>query len=184
MSISPAMGQNGASLARQPKMDSKSVPRPTLTSESIHHETRLNNQANPPPACRLNFLWKGHIAWFVLRLARVDSMIWSFFLCISFIPCIFFWVEKWNVNAVKWRKVKNRRMRIPRKLEKTKALEEKRQTPNPFNSAFFVFAKNNLTYTVFACVEPGSIYCSFFFFSHYIWCFEACFKWVNSQRLW
>jgi hypothetical protein len=55
-------------------------------------------------------------------------------------------------------------MRIPRKLEKTKALEEKRQTPNPFNSAFYVFAKNNLTYTVFACVEPGSIYCSFFFF--------------------
>lgn len=62
MSISPAMGQNGASLAGQPKMDSKSVPRPTLTSELIHHETRLNNQANPPPACHLNFLWKGHIA--------------------------------------------------------------------------------------------------------------------------
>ncbi|KAB5568593.1 hypothetical protein DKX38_002386 [Salix brachista] len=49
MAISPAMGQNGASLAGQPKMDSKSVPCPTPTSESIYHETRLNNQANPPP---------------------------------------------------------------------------------------------------------------------------------------
>ncbi|KAG5250863.1 Protein transport protein [Salix suchowensis] len=49
MAISPAMGQNGASLAGQPKMDSKSVPSPTQTSESIYHETRLNNQANPPP---------------------------------------------------------------------------------------------------------------------------------------
>ncbi|KAJ6730482.1 SEC24-RELATED PROTEIN [Salix viminalis] len=40
MAISPAMGQNGASLAGQPKMDSKSVPSPTPTSESIYHETR------------------------------------------------------------------------------------------------------------------------------------------------
>ena len=62
MAISPAMGQNGASLAGQPKMDSKSVPSPTPTSESIYHETRLNNQANPPPVCHLNFSWKGRIA--------------------------------------------------------------------------------------------------------------------------
>ncbi|KAJ6685404.1 hypothetical protein OIU79_015448 [Salix purpurea] len=54
--ISPAMGQNGASLAGQPKMDSKSVPSPTPTSESIYHETRLNNQANPPPPASSEYI--------------------------------------------------------------------------------------------------------------------------------
>ncbi|KAJ6335687.1 hypothetical protein OIU78_012323 [Salix suchowensis] len=56
MAISPAMGQNGASLAGQPKMDSKSVPSPTQTSESIYHETRLNNQANPPPPASSEYI--------------------------------------------------------------------------------------------------------------------------------
>ncbi|CAK7346969.1 unnamed protein product [Dovyalis caffra] len=54
--ISPAMGQAGVPLAGHPKMDSKSPPRPTPTYTSIQHETRLKNQANPPPPVSSEFI--------------------------------------------------------------------------------------------------------------------------------
>ncbi|XAR67803.1 hypothetical protein NMG60_11002716 [Bertholletia excelsa] len=56
--ISPAMGQMGTSMPGPSKIDPNQIPRPTPSSSVILHETRLGNQANPPPPATSDYIVK------------------------------------------------------------------------------------------------------------------------------
>lgn len=50
----PGMGQAGQ-MGGHNKIDPNQIPRPIPSSSVVLHETRQNNQANPPPVCYLQF---------------------------------------------------------------------------------------------------------------------------------
>ncbi|XP_038725298.1 protein transport protein Sec24-like At4g32640 [Tripterygium wilfordii] len=47
--ISPATGQTGAPVAGPSRIDPHQIPRPIPSATAVVHETRVGNQANPPP---------------------------------------------------------------------------------------------------------------------------------------
>lgn len=48
-SIAPPLSHTGASVTGPSKIDPNQIPRPIPGSSVILHETRQDNQANPPP---------------------------------------------------------------------------------------------------------------------------------------
>ncbi|XP_059643619.1 protein transport protein SEC24 C-like [Cornus florida] len=55
-SISPAMGHMGATMAGSSKIDPNQIPRPIPSSSVLLYETRLGNQANPPPPATSDYI--------------------------------------------------------------------------------------------------------------------------------
>lgn len=51
--ISPVVGQPGGAMPGLSKIDPNQIPRPIPGSSVTLHDTRQNNQANPPPVIHL-----------------------------------------------------------------------------------------------------------------------------------
>ncbi|XP_011005678.1 PREDICTED: protein transport protein Sec24-like At4g32640 [Populus euphratica] len=54
--ISPVMGQTGSPLSGASKIDPNQIPRPIPGSSVILHDTRVGNQANPPPPATSDYI--------------------------------------------------------------------------------------------------------------------------------